>query len=359
MKKLIHRFRVLLVLFPIVGFPNQALSQELKTNSLKMELRSIPAGEFDMGFNHSGGFEELMTDFPRSITPRDIAGEERPIHRVRISKAFEMGAHEVTIGQFRQFCEATGYRTTGETSGAGSVGFAPVGVEQATQTGKQRTFSQRPEFTWRSPGFAQNESHPVVGVSWEDANAFCRWLSKKEGTTYRLPTEAEWEYVCRAGNSNWFSFGDAFRGRIQQHANVADFTLEHKHPGLVMRQWLVDPQKDPGDAFAFTAPVGSFQANAWGVYDLHGNVWEWCQDRYLAKLYQRRAVKTGTSIDPLNLESQDDLDDWRVIRGGAWSTGPLLCRAQARGFFGSSSAACYIGFRVVCELPPSKQQTGN
>lgn len=265
---------VTLVLTLCASFSNVGFSQESLDNSLGMNFRRIPAGEFEMGFDHSGGFEELVVAFPFSITPRNVAGSERPRHRVRISQPFEMAQHEVTVGQFRTFCEATGYRTTAEESEAGMVGFAPVTPGQTAQTGKQRPFSRDALFDWKTPGFPQTDHHPVVGVSWEDANAFCQWLSERESMTYRLPTEAEWEYACRAGSKKWFSFGDSFRGEIHEHANIADVALEKSHPELAMRQWLIDVERDPADGFVCTAPVGSFENNRWELHDMHGNVWD-------------------------------------------------------------------------------------
>ncbi|MCA8989320.1 MAG: formylglycine-generating enzyme family protein [Planctomycetaceae bacterium] len=303
-----------------------------------------------MGYNHSGGYEELLVAFPRSITPRDTAGDERPRHRVRISQPFEMSIHEVTVHQFRVFCNETGYRTTAEINGEGIVGFAPITAAETLQTGKRHLFARRPEFLWQSPGFEQTDSHPVVGVSWNDATAFCRWLSQKESVTCRLPTEAEWEYACRAGTETWFNFGNSFRNEIQRHANIADLTLEKLHPELAMRQWLIDFHVDPEDHFAFTAPTGSFEPNRWELYDMHGNVWEWCQDSYRDDSYQGRIEADNPTIDPLNTKSQDELDDWQVIRGGSWCNGPILCRSGTRGFFAAGDASCYIGFRIVREI---------
>src|SRR5262249_23869893 len=148
------------------------------TNSLGMKLVLIPAGEFSMG---SPG------------TDPDARPNEMPIHRVTIAGSFYLGAHEVTVGQFRAFVEATGYRTEAETDGAG--GSVPHPGRKGVEND--------PQSNWLRPGHpvVQVDDEPVVQVSWNDATRFCQWLSEKEGRPYRLPTEAEWEYACRAGTT--------------------------------------------------------------------------------------------------------------------------------------------------------------
>jgi formylglycine-generating enzyme required for sulfatase activity len=334
-----------------VMVPTGASSAQTTADKLGLEFRLIPSGEYERGHDHSGQCEELAAAFPRSITPRGFAHDERPRHRVRISRPFEMATCEVTVAQFRRFVEAAGYRTSAEATSEGMVGFVDRSAEEIEATGRRRRFQRRPEFVWSSPGFPQQDSHPVVGVSWRDAQEFCRWLSAQDEAHYRLPTEAEWEYACRAGTSGWFSFGDEFRGEIHKHANVAGTELEKRHPGMAMRQWLLDPNRDPADDWIYTAPAGSQRPNPWGLCDLHGNVWEWCDDRYLDTAY--RELPNGHRapvVDPRNDDDAADDGDWRVIRGGSWANGPLLCRSGTRGFFDASDAACYLGFRIVREI---------
>ena len=198
----------------------------------------------------------------------------------------------------------------------------------------------------------------MVGVSFEDAEAFCAWLSKKENATYRLPTEAEWENAARAGTSTWFSFGDAYRGTIHQHANIGNVELERAFPDRVRRQWLVDAERDPPDQHVFTAPVGSYAANPWKLHDFSGNVWEWCADRFLDTYYKQfdrpgyqQARKRA--IDPRNDTPWNEHGDWRVIRGGSWFNAPVQCRTGHRGFFEAGDAASHLGFRVVREALPT------
>jgi formylglycine-generating enzyme required for sulfatase activity len=153
------------------------------TNSIGMELVRIEPGEFMMGSSHFA---------------KDAEADEKPPHRVRITRPFYLGVHEVTRGQFRRFVDETGYQTDAEKDGKGGWGLN----EEAKQ------FEANPRYTWREAGFEQIDLHPVVNVSWNDAVAFAKWLSQKEGKTYRLPTEAEWEYACRAGTTTQYNFGD-------------------------------------------------------------------------------------------------------------------------------------------------------
>src|SRR5262249_15725267 len=213
-------------------------------NSLGMKLVLVPAGKFLMGS-------------PKDEQDR-LDDEEQ--HEVEITQRFYLGKHEVTVGQFKAFVKDANYRTEAEKDG--KSGRACAGKE----------FVQKPEFTWKSIHFAQADDHPVVVVSWNDAVAFCAWLSKKEGKTYRLPTEAEWEYACRAGTKSRFNTGDK-EDDLKVAGNIADAALKAKWAEVF---WAVRWD----DGFPFTAPVGKYQANAFGLYDMHGNAWEWCSDWY-------------------------------------------------------------------------------
>jgi sulfatase modifying factor 1 len=272
------------------------------TNSLGMSLLLIPRGKVLMGS-------------PKS--EEDRLDEEVP-HEVEITRPFYLGKHEVTVGQFKAFVNDANYLTEAEKDGKGGRAF----------DGKE--FVQNPEFTWKNLHFAQSDDHPVVIVSWNDAAHFCAWLSKKEGKTYRLPTEAEWEYACRAGMKTRFNTGDK-EDDLKAAGNVADAALKRKWvDAFWARSW--------DDGFPFTAPVGKFKANAFGLFDMHGNVWEWCSDWYGEDYYGKSPKQ-----DPQGPGSGTQ----RVARGGAWSTQPKFCRSAFRDWHEPGYRSDCVGFRVV------------
>ena len=198
---------------------------------------------------------------------------EYPQHRVRITKPFYLGTYHVTRGQFRQFVADTGYKTDAEKGEEpGAFGWDP----------DKKEFDFNEKYSWRNVGFEQTDEHPVVNVSWNDAKAFCEWLSKKENQTYRLPTEAEWEYACRAGTTTRYSSGDDPE-TLAKVGNVADATAKAKFPDWT---WTIKAS----DGYVFTSPVGSFQPNANGLYDMHGNAWQWCADWYGAEYYAKLSL---------------------------------------------------------------------
>lgn len=232
----------------------------------------------------------------------DCRDDERPARRVTIGQGFWMSTTEVTVGAFARFVEATGYVTTAERTGVGGVLTA-------------QAWENRAGASWRDPGFPQDESHPVVLVSWDDAVAFCRWAGG------RLPTEAEWEHAARAGRpGERFVWGTAAapvrEGRPQ--ANVADRTAA----GLSVPAFDVEYD----DGWAWTAPVGSFGANAFGLHDMAGNVLEWCADA------------RG--------------DDHRAARGGSWNNPSGLLRVSRRSLFGRAATLNILGFRCVRDGAP-------
>ncbi len=310
------------------GRPETAVEMQ---NSLGMLLRLVPAGEFLMGTS-AEALPEPASDavwfFSRWIDERRTA--ETPQHRVRITRPFYMGAHEVTVGQFRQFVETAGHRPAAEADAKGGFGF----VDGEWRRGR--------EFDWQNPGFPQDEDEPVCNVTWEDAVAFCRWLSEKEGDTYRLPTETEWEYACRAGTTTLYHSGDD-PATLQGAANIADQSLARAAPAIA---WAAAWD----DAFPFTAPVGSFQANALGLYDMHGNAWEWCADVYDRDYYRR-----SPQDDPLHRGEGGD----RIFRGGGFDNWAGFVRSADR--YGSHSPTLrtdWAGFRVVRELTSDANPSG-
>jgi len=181
------------------------------TNSIGMKLVLIPAGEFLMGSPDSD---------------KDANDGEKPQHSVRITRPFYLGATEVTVGQFRRVVESAGYRTESEKDVLGGPGWDAAKGERVIDR----------KYTWRNAGFFQTGEHPVVNVSWNDALAFCDMLSVMEGLKredgYRLPTEAEWEYACRAGTATRYDNGDDPEA-LAVVGNIADGTLKAKYPNLI------------------------------------------------------------------------------------------------------------------------------
>jgi formylglycine-generating enzyme required for sulfatase activity/acetyl esterase/lipase len=258
-------------------------------NSIGMKLRLIPPGQFVMG------------------SPSGEPGREKhegPQHEVVLTRPFYMGVHDVTVGQFKAFVKETGYRTEAETDG---------GNDHLFPDGSWRWDAQS---SWRNPGFEQTDAHPVVLVSWNDARAFCRWLSEKEGRRYTLPTEAQWEYACRAGSQSKFYFGD-------DDARLVEYAWYSANSG------------------GKTQPVGQKKPNAWGLHDMHGNVHQWIADWYEAGYYDRAPKENppGPRHGPVPLR-----------RGGSWHEGAQCCRAAyRRGVPGNSSSnrVAMVGFRIV------------
>lgn len=300
------------------------------TNSIGMKFVLVPPGEFDMGSTQEEvkRLSEEVKGPPSHIqwyVERILA--EAPRHRVRITRAFYLGTHEVTLGQFRQFVEATGYKPDAEKQGnrAWGLNLATGGWDVL------------PDCTWRNPGFPQEEKHPVVAVSWDHADAFCQWLNRKEEKSYRLPTEAEWEYACRAGTTTRY-FGGDNPECLQRYGNVADASLKATCP------WLQEDVFAWKDGHAFTAPVGSFEPNAFGLYDIHGNVWEWCADFWSPDYYRESPVS-----DPLGPPTGAA----RVLRGGSWSNqAPDHFRCSCRTNYSPDDRDHVSGFRVVRALAP-------
>ncbi len=276
---------------------------ETVTNTLGMKLTLIPAGEFMMGSPDGD---------------KDARNDEKPQHRVRITRPFYLGVTEVTRGQFRLFVDETGYKTEAEKDGKGGWCW----------NDEAKKFEGIPGLTWKNAGFEQTDEHPVVNVSWNDAQEFIAWLSQKDRKTYRLPTEAEWEYACRAGTKTKYFCGDDPEG-LATVGNIADGTFRQKNPTWI---WTIAAR----DGYVYTAPVGRFRANAFGLYDIHGNVFEWCQDWYDPEYYKRSPVD-----DPVSSTRVEG----RLFRGGAWDVGGTPCRSGYR--YSSSSRSSTIGFRLA------------
>jgi formylglycine-generating enzyme required for sulfatase activity len=309
-----------------------------------MKLVLVPAGQFMMGSNESAA--DLAKAFRMDIQEASKFDAEHPLHTVRITKPFFLGASHVTVSQFRRFVNETHYKTDAEkniprteTGGGGSALF-PDGSE-----------AMGPEYNWRNPGFVQTDDHPVVNVMWDDAVAFCGWLSRKEGVLYRLPTEAEWEYACRAGTHTQYCNGNDPQ-KVVEVGNIADGTLKKQCP---QRQFgTTEPPTSAEDGYAFTAPICSFHPNAWGLYDMHGNVWEWCADIY-AYGYggaQARSDPRGPSPGDPGVGSfySNGTGFCYVVRGGSFDAPPSRARSASRSYHWWCASCVDVGFRVARNL---------
>ena len=242
--------------------------------------------------------------------------DEGPVHYVNIA-AFALGKTEITQGQFAAFVKQTGYN-------AGDKCWTLEHGKFAERSGN-----------WRNPGYPQNDKHPVACINWNDAEAYAKWLSRKTGKQYRLPTEAEWEYAARGNTSTaryWGSNPDEACG----YANGADKTAQTQIQGAT--SWSV--HKCP-DGFAYTTPIGSFKANAFKLHDMLGNIWEWTADIY-------HDSYTGAPADGLAWQGDGAK---RVLRGGSWNNPPRDVRAAIRGKNKPALRFSTFGFRLARKLP--------
>ena len=339
------RFWIALIGATIAVNGQGVFAAETITNSLGMKLVLIPAGEFHMGAEEDRS--DTLKAFPYCEPdyldgePDEFAGE-LPRHQVRITKPFYMGQYEVTLGQFLKFCEGADYKCDVERDELPSLGHG---------TNSQLIVSNqlRP---WRPIGWKIEKDHPAIYVTWNDATAFCKWLSAEEGKTYRLPTEAEWEYACRAGSSHRYDFGDD-PDELVRHSNSADLDrkIELEKDGRIgIVAWYKDsdpPEYGPpfpfhsrGDGYAWTSPVGKFQPNGFGLHDMHGNVWELCSDWYDEDYYANSPVDDpqGPATGSLH-----------VVRGGGFDNTPVHLRCASRISTAPANRGGDLGFRVVCE----------
>ena len=260
---------------------------------VSMRLVRIPAGEFVMG-------------------SRDGEADERPPGRVSIRRAFWMGAFEVTNEQYRRFDPM-------HESGVFAKRFGGINGPGLTMDGRRQ---------------------PVVRVSRERAAAFCRWLSGATGMEFALPSEAQWEYACRAGTATELSYGEA-ESDFSGYANVADMALSRPYPatgGLALLLDIPSERRFDDEAVA-TADAGGYKANAWGLHDMHGNACEWTGTTYRAYPY-----------DAEDGRERADEPGRKVVRGGSFYDRPGRCRSAFRLSYPSWQRMHNVGFRVVCEV---------
>jgi len=265
--------------FAIKWTPGNIIRDLLQDGSLGPEMVVIPAGHFQMGDIQRGGRKN-----------------EQPVHKVSV-ESLAMGRYELTKGEFQQFVNAADYQTDAE-KGNSCVMY------------KNGSGYWMPDVNWRNVDFFQEDNHPVVCISWNDATAYTKWLSEQTGLQYRLPTEAEWEFAARAGSTSKYWWGNDIG------TNKANC------------------YKDCGDSFEHTAPIGSFEPNPFGLYDTAGNVWEYTcseyEDEYTGKEQHCR-------------ESARKL----VVRGAAWYSGAKRLRTANRGQDTPSGRSVYRGMRIV------------
>ena len=312
-----------------------AHAADTESNSLGMQFVKVPAGEFMMGSDEpTVALAQAYPELPEARFNK--LQDEAPVHRVRITRPFWMGKHELTVGQFRRFVEASGYKPQSEADGTGGYGYR-AGYDPATSLRGDAFEGRDTRYSWRNPGFAQGDDHPVVNVTWNDAQALAAWLTKTEGRRYRLPTEAEWEYACRAGTRTRYHSGDD-PASLQRVANVFDTDSAVHWP-----RWRAMALKG-SDGFAFTAPVGSFAPNPWGLHDMHGNVWEWVSDWHGDDYYAQ---------SPLDDPQGPPSGDVRVRRGGSWHTWAFYARAAYRNWNDSNTRYTLVGIRLVREDGPA------
>jgi formylglycine-generating enzyme len=268
------------------------------------QLVKVPAGDFLMGSPLQEKWRE---------------GDEGPQHRVRLATAVAVATNKVTRGQYAAFAAAT-QRSDGDGCWVWDTRRG-LWAKDATRN-------------WRNPGFEQSDLHPVVCVSWDDAKAYSEWLSQKAGKRFRLLSEAEREFVSRAGSTASRPWGEDVEAACR-YANVADQTAAAKVQRIAA--WI-----ECWDGYAFTSPVGSFEANSLGLYDTMGNAWEWVEDCY-------HDSYAGAPTDGSAWTSGSCAE--RVFRGGSWDNYPRNTRSafRYRGAPGTRSSS--LGFRVARTLP--------
>lgn len=258
----------------------------------------VPAGSFQIGSRLTPDEIQDRYGFEFTQNAKDGWHDQLPLTEAPIERGFWLARHEVTVAEFRAFTDATGYRTEAERDGWG-YGHSDSG------------FGRLDGVSWLNPGWEQDDTHPVVLISWNDANAYIGWMNGGSDGRFRLPTEAEWEYAARAGTDSNFYWGDE-TGDAAQYANVLDSFF------------------DVDDGYARTAPVGYYLPNAWGLNDMVGNVWEWTSSAY----------SNGYGAEP-------DENSGYVDRGGGWDSPPYNARIANRGAGDDGFRAVNLGLRLV------------
>lgn len=265
------------------------------------EMVVVPAGSYEMGS-------------PASEAERD--NDEGPVHQVTISEPFAVGRYEVKKDEFVRFVEATDY--------------AHIVGDICRRIGRQDEFTR--ELSWHKPGHTQTDQHPVVCVSWHDAQAYVKWLSRETGNPYRLLSEAEWEYVARAGTTTKYWWGNT-----ASH-DYANYGTDDCCKGLATG----------ADRWVNTSPVGSFQANMFGVFNTAGNVREWVEDCW--HVNYDKAPTDGRAWT--NQKCSNSLISTHVMRGSSWGLDQSRLRSASRSRIDSDVRLNDSGFRIALTLTP-------
>src|SRR6266849_3374189 len=269
------------------------------------EMVTLSAGDFMMGSPADEPGREVDEGLPR---------------RVVIKKPIAIGRFEVTIDQFSAFVAETGMA-------AGNLCAAIVGDNKSPYG--NRFVMGPPEASFRQPGYAVTGTHPVVCISWHDAQAYVAWLGRRTGKPYRLPTEAEWEYAARAGTQTMYSFGNN-RDALCAYGSFADIESPFPWRG----GWLHDTPSP--------IPVGQLRPNPWGIFDMHGNAWEWVED-----CWTPNALEIPTDGSAFLRSGSCGVG---VMRGGSWANPSRQQRSAARRGVTMGAHANHIGFRVALSL---------
>ncbi len=299
----------------------------VEKNSVGIPMVLIPPGEFLMGSIESA--EELREFEKKTGTPGTVLEHytNEKQHRVRLTEPFYVSQREITKADFAKFASDAGYLSEAERDAKGGGGYDFAAGE----------FKASEKYNWKTVGWSPyGENHPVVNVTWNDVQKYVEWLNgKTDGGGYRLLTEAEWEYCARAGTTTRYPSG-VDPETLAKIANIRDGTAKAKFPN-----WTTISAKD---GYVFTAPTGTYVANNFGLYDMVGNVFEWCEDTY-DSMYYGGQFSSNTAIDPVGPPSFEG--SVRVLRGGCWFSDPVRCRSAYRRAFAPGHRSHDLGFRLA------------
>jgi formylglycine-generating enzyme required for sulfatase activity len=285
----------------------------------------------------AGGRPSFMMGDP---TDDAIRKSEHPAHSVQL-RPFLLAQRAVTRGQFQRFVDATGYETDAERAASAGAGCATMDLKSSTKI-------RGPGHSWRDPGFKQSDDHPVVCVSWSDAQAYIRWVNAQTHGHFRLPTEAEWEYAARAGapleaQLGWSRPGaDLTEEDLCRYENTGDQTLRLEQAKLTPRGTAVRHRwVRCTDGYVYTAPVAKYEMNAFGLHDMNGNVSAWVEDCW-------HEDYTGAPADGSAWQSKGaNPCQWHVVRGSNWASWPREVRISHRQSAVDVNRADTLGFRLA------------